>query len=214
VVDLKEKFNRQLNPKLKSQERAEEASGLATEETPVAVGDADQIDLTEQEVVGLLAPIPIDSGDIRATAVSQQRSDFDNALKKESEKTLDERLDENLTDGAYEIAKREIRGMAAALGMDGDSIVERFNEWLFTLDVCEVGWDPDRHWREVHLAQAKWADLARIGLRYASIGTSEASVERLLGEQKEVQGRHGVNFGTETLHARLVLRHEERKQKV
>jgi hypothetical protein len=43
--------------------------------------------------------------------------------------------------------------------------------------------------------------------RYASIGTSEAPAERLLSEQKDIQGPHGVNFGIEKLHARLVGRH-------
>jgi hypothetical protein len=41
------------------------------------------------------------------------------------------------------------------------------------------------------------------------MGTSEAEVERLLREQKHVQGMHDKNYGTETLHARLVLRHDD-----
>jgi hypothetical protein len=30
----------------------------------------------------------------------------------------------------------------------------------------------------------------------------------VIGEQQQIQGPFGVNFGTETLHARLVLRHQ------
>jgi hypothetical protein len=41
-------------------------------------------------------------------------------------------------------------------------------------------------------------------MSYTSMGTSEAEVERRLEEQQDSQGR----YGTETLHARLVLRHE------
>jgi hypothetical protein len=72
----------------------------------------------------------------------------------------------------------------------------------------------DRHsnsaWPERSLIHCEpWRNV-RIGLKYASIGTSEASVERLLSEQKAAQGPYGVNFGTETLHARLVARHEYR----
>jgi hypothetical protein len=61
----------------------------------------------------------------------------------------------------------------------------------------------------------EWREMARIGVTYASIETSEAFLDRLLGEQKEIQGHHGVNFGTETFQARLVLRyemHQERTQ--
>jgi hypothetical protein len=37
------------------------------------------------------------------------------------------------------------------------------------------------HWREANAISEKWRDLARIGVRYASLATSEAAVERLLG---------------------------------
>jgi hypothetical protein len=115
--------------------------------------------------------------------------------------------------GAYQIAKREISAMASALGMAVDMLIKRFDEWLFTLNVPDAPTDPHCHWREVHSISPDWTELARISLRYASIGTNEASVERLIGEQKPIQGPHGVNYGTETPHAHLVLRHEKKHNK-
>jgi hypothetical protein len=47
-----------------------------------------------------------------------------------------------------------------------------------------------------------------IDVRYAPVATSEADVEKILGEQPELQGAYGVNYGADTLHAQLVLRHE------
>jgi hypothetical protein len=47
-----------------------------------------------------------------------------------------------------------------------------------------------------------------IGMRYASVATSEADFDRILAEQQELQGAHRVNYGTNALHARLILRQE------
>jgi hypothetical protein len=41
------------------------------------------------------------------------------------------------------------------------------------------------------------------------MGTSEAEVDRRLCEQKDLQGRHGVNFGTQVLHSHLAIRYAE-----
>jgi hypothetical protein len=53
-----------------------------------------------------------------------------------------------------------------------------------------------------------WADLARRSMRYSLIAASEADVERIIGEHHEIQGNHGVKFGTETPDARLVSWHQ------
>jgi hypothetical protein len=98
--------------------------------------------------------------------------------------------------------------MARALGMDADQITVKLPDWLFTLEILDAPTIPDLHSREVHAKHPDWRDFARIGVCYASIATSEADIERILGEQQELQGAHGVNYGTNTLHAQLVLRHE------
>jgi hypothetical protein len=81
-------------------------------------------------------------------------------------------------------------------------------EWLFTASIPDVPELPEPHGREVHARNPEWKDLARIGVRCANMGVSEPDVEKLIGEQQQIQGPHGVNFGTDTLHARLVLRHQ------
>jgi hypothetical protein len=113
-----------------------------------------------------------------------------------------------LDTGAFHIAKGEIRQMATTLGMDADQIVVKLRDWLFTLEIPDASTIRDLHWREVHARHPDWRDFARIGMHYASVTTSEADVERILGVQPELQGVHGANCETATLHARLVLRHE------
>jgi hypothetical protein len=146
----------------------------------------------------------------RATAVSIQRDLFQSFLNKQLSMTLSERFLEPLDEGAFHIALRKVKEMATTLGMDPERIEKRFRKWLFTNQVPDAPTIANLHWREVHAIGEKWHDLARIGVRYASLATSEADVERLLGEREDVQGAHGVNFGTQTLDARLALRYEAR----
>jgi hypothetical protein len=61
---------------------------------------------------------------------------------------------------------------------------------------------------ESHSFTPEWCSLARISIRYVSIETSEGDIEQLLREQKDIQGLSGVNFGSETLYARLCIRDE------
>jgi hypothetical protein len=120
--------------------------------------------------------------------------------------TASERLFQRLDVAVFQITKANIRTMSEAMELDSDQIEQRYREWLFILTVPNAPINPDEHWREVHSLGPEWCGLARIGVRCAWMGTSEAEVERLLPEQKQIQGMHGVNYGTETLHARLVIR--------
>jgi hypothetical protein len=182
-------------------------------------------DLTEDEMSdpltqsGTLEPISIPPGlimdhreiELQAqTAVGRQRESFERFLADQYHMSTNERLGTRLDAGALPIAIHEIRSIAAALEMDADSIERQLRDWIFTLKIAGAPTLPDRHWRNVHAQGPEWHDLARLGMRYVSMGTSEAEVERLLGEQQDIQGRHGTNYGTESLHARLVLRHEHR----
>jgi hypothetical protein len=66
---------------------------------------------------------------------------------------------------------------------------------------------PDLHWRGVRARHSESKDLAGIWMPSVPIAASEADVEGL-GEQQDVQKPDGVNFGMETFHSHLVLRHE------
>jgi hypothetical protein len=144
----------------------------------------------------------------RATPVAQQRHDFDQALKRQLGLTLSERLAVRLEDGAWIVAFSRVREMAAELQMAPDRVEKKFRCRMFKGIVPDTLTDEDIHWRTVHALGDKWKDLGRIGVRSASMATSEAEVERLLSVQKTVQGIHGVHFGTATLDARLFLRYE------
>lgn len=62
------------------------------------------------------------------------------------------------------------------------------------------------YWRRIHQYN-DFKDLAVLGVRLASIGVSEAEVERIFSVPKRMFGQHTFNMGTETLHNRLVLRY-------
>jgi hypothetical protein len=94
--------------------------------------------------------------------------------------------------------------------LDSDQIEQQCPEWLFTSTVPDAPINPDEHWLEVHSLGQEWCGRARIGVRDASMGTSGSEMERLLREQKQIQAMHGVNYGTETMHARPVMRHDHR----
>jgi hypothetical protein len=133
---------------------------------------------------------------------------FSQELENQFAATINERFSARLDMGAFHIAKHEGRQMAMTLGMDADQITVKFRDWLFILEIPDAPTVPDLHSREVRARHPDLRDFVGIGVRYVSAVTSEADVERILGEQQELQGTHGVNYGTDTLHARLVLRHE------
>jgi hypothetical protein len=101
--------------------------------------------------------------------------------------------------------------MASPLDLKPDQIEEKLMRWLFTDEISNASTRSDLHWRRVHAIDETWTGLARIGVQYASMATSEADVERRLGEQKDVQGFHGVSSRTQNLHTRLVLKYEGRQ---
>lgn len=62
------------------------------------------------------------------------------------------------------------------------------------------------YWRRIHQFN-EFKDLATLGIRLASIGVSEAEVERIFSVQKRIMGQNTFNMGTKTLHNRLILRY-------
>jgi hypothetical protein len=151
---------------------------------------------------------PLDLSNRRLTHAAQQRSDFERAISAQQTLTVSEGLIETIERDSFTIALGRTNVIAAALDFDVEHVEMGLREWLFTASILDGPELPDPHWREEYARNPEWKDLGRIGVRYASMRVSEADVERLIGEQQQIQGLHGVNFGTEMLHARLVLRHQ------
>jgi hypothetical protein len=181
-----------------------ENSGPELEDT----GPQSQVTIKEIELpgepLGEIAPVRQPHPPTPLMRVAQQRVEFSRALEQQFAATINEQLLSRSDTGAFHIAEHEVRQMATALGMDADQIAVKFRARLFTLEIPDASTIPDLHWREVHAIHPDWRYFTRIGVGYASAATSEIDVERILGEQQELQGAYGINYGADTLHVRLV----------
>jgi hypothetical protein len=65
--------------------------------------------------------------------------------------------------------------------------------------------DPDAFWRRSHGLGNEYKEISCVSLGFITLGPSEGTVERLLSQQKTIQGIHGINYQLETIHARLTL---------
>jgi hypothetical protein len=101
--------------------------------------------------------------------------------------------------------------MASTAQMTPDETEAKFWDCPFTRDIHDSPIDANFHLRKVQSLNTPQADMVRVGVQYESFATSETEVERLLGERKDVQGMHAVNFKTQTLDSRLFLRDEIRE---
>jgi len=61
------------------------------------------------------------------------------------------------------------------------------------------------YWPSVRAEGDPYHELATIAPTFISLHASGAEVERTLTLQENIQGIHGISYGTETRHARLVL---------
>jgi hypothetical protein len=109
VKNLRSQFREQLDPDRESEVPDDPAEPVGSE---------------VDEIMAMLAPIECEQGTIMVTGVAQQRSDFARDLERESDHTLAERLSTLSERGAYQLAKREIRAMASALGMSVDMVMD------------------------------------------------------------------------------------------
>jgi hypothetical protein len=162
------------------------------QEDPIPRGGGDQF-----------APLipPLDLFNRQLTHAAQQRFDFERALSTEQTLTVNEQLSEATKRDAFTIALGRAKAIAATLDLDAEPVEMGLRVWLFTVSIPDVPELPDPRWREAHARNPEWKDLAWIGVRYARMGVSEVDVERLIGEQHQIQGPHGVNLGTEMLRA-------------
>lgn len=108
------------------------------------------------------------------------------------------------------ITEETIRRQMNLLGIQNEeSAVLLLRNWWFESEL--EGFDKispfdttDSYWRRL-ITNSNTKDLAYICLRFASIGASEAEVERLFSIQKNMLSRSAVNVGTATLHHRCIL---------
>jgi hypothetical protein len=96
---------------------------------------------------------------------------------------------------------------ARLAGYDPNEILDAFRRWWFEDSELSHEVDPDKHWKDVHRCEG-YEQVAHIVLRFITAGTSEAEVEKMFSVQKRIQGIHGTDYRTDTIHARLVL-HEK-----
>jgi hypothetical protein len=203
VTEMRQWFRDQFEPWNPTEVTAAQEDGIAIEAFAMEVDDA-----RVPAFDALETPDDVISS-TRATVVAHQRCEFRRVLAEQDTLTLNERLLIPLERGVLQVAITQVRSIARALDLNPDQIEEKLMPWLFTDEIPNTPTTSNLHWRTVHAIDETWTGFARIGVRDASIATSEADVERLLGEQKDVQGFHGINFGTQTFHARLALRYEE-----
>jgi hypothetical protein len=119
---------------------------------------------------------------------------------------LAHRLLRNLLDGILISVQAPIGEQSQCLGYAPDRILEFFREWWTADDVGNPDSHSDEYWRQYHGRSDAQGQLAHVALRFITLGCSEADIERLLSEQRHVQGVQGTNDRTETLQARELLR--------
>ena len=76
--------------------------------------------------------------------------------------------------------------------------------WLFEEPLQIDNKSTDYYWRYL-LSHSKYEEYANICLRIASIGLTEAEVERMFSLHKSMLSQNVTNLGTETLHNRCIL---------
>jgi hypothetical protein len=150
---------------------------------------------------------PLDPDDvISETELPDTTDTFVQVLEQEASTPIEERLNRDLLAGVLQTAQEQIVQLCQPLGYPPDDIVNLFHKWWQEADVGDHDLTPDDYWREYHGQSTALGRLAHIALRFVTLGCSEADIERLLSEQKHLQGIHGTNYRMDTLQAREVLR--------
>jgi hypothetical protein len=110
----------------------------------------------------------------------------------------------------HERTLRELRETAALAGLDVEFIEECFDKWLWE-DTRKLPFakflagDPDEMWRQAHKC-AGWSTFSNFALRFITIGTSEAEVERLISVQRDIAALKSVRVTPKMAMARLQMR--------
>jgi hypothetical protein len=133
------------------------------------------------------------------------------------EQMLDHRIYRDLFDKAANSVKR----MALAVGLQEDKseiCVSCLYRWVSSPD-CEIPFmrmlrafdTPDGIWRQA-LMFDDWNMFAQIALRFVTLGTSEAGVERLISAHRDIASLKGTRFHADTIRDRLQLRLHRNKE--
>jgi hypothetical protein len=134
------------------------------------------------------------------------RPSFFRKLQAEFETSLENRLERNLLDGILVHVQGPIHQVCQSLGYPAEEIMTSFHDWWADGTVRDEGQHPDAYWRQFHGCSDACGRFAHVALRFITLGCSEAEIERLLSEQRHLQGVHGTNYRTDTLQARELLR--------
>jgi hypothetical protein len=111
-----------------------------------------------------------------------------------------------LADGILVSIRNAIARQCVHLHYNPQPIVDLFDAWWTDANERISGdVHPDSYWREYHGRSDERASLARVALRFITLGCSEADIERLLSRQKQIQQQFGTNSRTDTLQARHLL---------
>ena len=129
-----------------------------------------------------------------------------NKLMKDDVRLLTYDWYENLVPGA-EKALREYANLLQ--DNNGAAFITFIRQWWYKLNLVgymryDINESTDFYWRRLFLQQ-ETKQFAYICLRIASIGITEADVERLFSIHKSMFNRSVTNLGTETLHHRCIL---------
>jgi hypothetical protein len=156
-----------------------------------------------------------------------QQPKFRELVEEEEKRSLRDRLSSlQFFSGAQgggidiKIAQKRVRDMQRAMGLMGKDGEETdfgqlLETWLFDLPMTNGNqfndkqdcWKANEYWRTVFRDHGEpWVGFCKVVMHFVTLGTSEAEVERTLRQQKDIQGRYGTNYGTDTLDARITLR--------
>jgi hypothetical protein len=121
--------------------------------------------------------------------------EFDRLLRELEALTPVELLNSKFDDGSVPIAGAEVRKTATSLLMDADQVGDQLSIYLFTDFAPNSLMSSNEHSRDVLAHRSEW-----IGTKQATIAIRGLDDERLLGERRDLQGLHGVYFGSNILH--------------
>jgi hypothetical protein len=144
---------------------------------------------------------------IAESELPEPSQDFRHLLEEALTNTLEERLGRDLADGILEVIQHPIDYLSECLGYSAVDFQLMLREWWENDDEgADQSCHPDQYWRRYHGRSHKLGSLARVALRFITLGCSEADIERLRSEEKHFQGVHGTNYRMDTLQAREILR--------
>ena len=126
---------------------------------------------------------------------------------------IETKLDINLYHKVYEYGSKKNLETASILGMNTNTINSCLYSWLCKnhkdIIVFKDLYKTNENdlWRKAHMF-SQWREFSDLAIRFISIGTSEADVERSFSLQKSIANLYTYNINPETMESRLRARQE------